>query len=138
MNWYKKAQGYIASDLRFDYPYSLLEEIKMQKDGFPLNMMTPAQLKDAKEYEKLGVIKKVIKKDDKGNYLAYVIDEDRHKKPYRKMSPFEEIDLAYKQGKTAGKNGKPIESNPYPKPSVASKSHSQYSSWVRGWMAGKK
>ena len=73
MNWYKKAQGYIASDMRINYPYYLIEIIKMQPNGLALDSMDFEQLKEAKELEKAGRIKKVIKQDKQGKYTAYEI-----------------------------------------------------------------
>jgi len=55
------------------------------------------------------------------------------------LVPFEELALAYKQGKRAKNKGRPITSNPYNKPKdKASKNHAPYYEWQRGWLSGKK
>jgi len=60
-----------------------------------------------------------------------------YKKARLITGPFEELDRAYKKGKRASKRGEPVSSNPYPKPKdKGSKSHTPYSSWIRGWMTG--
>jgi hypothetical protein len=72
MNWYKKSQT--------DYPYSLLETIKMQGEhGLSLGSMNHYELENAKELELHGFINKVTKQDKSGKYLAYVINEDKVK-----------------------------------------------------------
>ena len=72
MNWYKTSQT--------DYPYSLLEAIKMQGDhGLSLKSMAFDELKEAKELEKSGFINKVVKEIEEGSYSAYVINEEKFK-----------------------------------------------------------
>lgn len=69
MNWYKKAQYY--------FPYPLETMIKMNGDnGLAVDNVLPWDQKEAKEKEKLGIIKKVIKQDKKGKYLVYVMNEN--------------------------------------------------------------
>lgn len=69
MRWYKRAQ---------DYPYSLLETIVMQKErGLPVDTMSYYELKEAKELEKNGFIKKVVKENNQGKYSAYVINPEK-------------------------------------------------------------
>ena len=71
MNWYKKAQT--------NYPYSLLEIIRMQENGLSLSTMSFDELKEAKELEKNGFINKEIKQDTSGKYAVYVINKDKFK-----------------------------------------------------------
>jgi len=53
------------------------------------------------------------------------------------MGLFEELNVAYKQGKRARNKGLPITSNPHKEPQdKAGRSYTPYSEWRRGWMAG--
>jgi len=63
MSWYRTAM------------LSLLNIIKMQENGLNIPSMSFEELKEAKELEKEGIIKKIVKTDD-GKYTAYVINED--------------------------------------------------------------
>ena len=72
MNWYKKAQ--------FDYPYSLLEIIQMQPNQeLPISTMNFYELKEAKELEEHGFIKKKINQDKQGKYTVYIISPEKFK-----------------------------------------------------------
>jgi len=53
----------------------------------------------------------------------------------RPRSVFGELDAAYRKGKRAAVAGKPLSSNPYKKP-TGSRTHTNYSAWTRGWLAG--
>ena len=68
MSWYKKAQ---------DYPYSLLETIKMQENGLPLSTMSFEELKEAKELEKNGFINRKTADDNGIKYAIYVINKEK-------------------------------------------------------------
>jgi hypothetical protein len=76
LNWYKKAQGYIATE-PYNYPYYLHEIIRMQENGLPLNTMNAAELKHAKELERAGLINKLVRQDKTGKYLVYVINKEK-------------------------------------------------------------
>ena len=75
MKWYKKSQ----SHLRFDYPYSLLETIKMHGDkGLSLKAMDFQELQEAKDYlEPSGFIIKKVIEDENGKNSVYVINKEK-------------------------------------------------------------
>ena len=81
MNWYKTSQ--------VNYPYSLLEIIRMQKDGImPIDIMSFYELKEAKELEKSGFIKKIVVQDKNGKYSAYVVNKEKFEQMGWNYKPF--------------------------------------------------
>ncbi len=69
MNWYKQAQYY--------FPYSLETMIEMNgENGLAVANVLPWHAKEAKEKEKLGIIKRIVRQDKKGEYPAYVMNKD--------------------------------------------------------------
>jgi hypothetical protein len=71
MNWYKIAQT--------NYPYSLLDIIRMQEGGLSPTVLDFWEAKEAKELEKNGFIKKTKKHGKTGTYPVYVINEEKFK-----------------------------------------------------------
>ena len=61
-----------------NYPYYLLEKIIMQGgNGLSLKSMSWDELEEAKSLEENGFINKLVKRDSKGKYMVYKINEKK-------------------------------------------------------------
>ena len=49
-------------------------------------------------------------------------------------SEYSKLDKVYKYGKMAAESNKTLSSNPYPIGKIGSRSQTEFSQWVRGWL----